>query len=220
MRLAAALAYTDRNMLLTKLLNPDSRMMIHRDIRGRLQKLANFIDWDPDPYLVVTAEGRLVWMVDGYTSSWRHPYSRRVTVGDLGTINYIRNSVKAVVDAYDGTVSLYVFEPSDPIIRAFQGMFPSLFKPSTDMPSGLRAHARYPELLFRVQSEIYRTFHMQDPEAFYNREDLWDLARNIYGQGGQPEPVPPMYIVGTVPGSSTPEFLLRAVVYARAVKTT
>jgi hypothetical protein len=208
MRVSAALAYADRNILLTGLLNPDSRMLIHRDIRGRLGKVASFVNWDPDPYMVVTDEGRLVWMVDGYTSSWRHPYSRRIAVGELGTINYVRNSVKAVVDAYDGTIALYIFAPSDPIIRAFQGIFPGLFKPASEMPAGLRAHARYPELLFRAQAEIYRTFHMQDPEAFYNREDLWDLAKNVYGQTSQPEPVPPVFIVGTVPGSSTPEFLL------------
>jgi uncharacterized protein len=208
MRLAAALAYTDRNMLLTGVLNPDSRMMIHRDVSERLRKLAGFIGWDPDPYLVVTDEGRLVWMVDGYTSSWRHPYSRRVRVGDVGVVNYVRNSVKAVVDAYDGTIKLYVFDPSDPIIRAFQSIFPTLFKAASEMPPGERAHTRYPELLFRAQAEIYRTFHMQDPEAFYNREDLWDFAKSASSQNNQAQSVEPLYIVGSIPGSSKPEFLL------------
>ena len=102
MRLAAALAYTDRNMLLTGYLRPESRMMINRNVRERVSKLADFIEWDTDPYLVVTDEGRLVWMIDGYTTSIRHPYSRRVRLGEIGTFNYIRNSVKATVDAYDG----------------------------------------------------------------------------------------------------------------------
>jgi uncharacterized membrane protein (UPF0182 family) len=208
MRLAAALAYADRNILLTGYLNPDSRMMIHRNVSSRLRKLANFIHWDPDPYLVVTESGRLVWMVDGYTNSWRHPYSRRIRMGEMGTVNYARNSVKAVVDAYEGSVTLYVFDSADPIIRAFQAIFPTLFKPAGDMPPDLRAHVRYPELLFLGQAEIYRTFHMQDPEAFYNREDLWDFAKNIYAQNEQPEPLAPAYIVGSVPGSNTPEFLL------------
>jgi uncharacterized protein len=208
MRAAAALAYADRNLLLTNLLNDDSRMMINRGVRERLEKLASFIHWDPDPYLVVTQDGRLVWMVDGYTSSWRHPYSRQISASGVGTVNYIRNSVKAVVDAYDGSVSLYVFDTNDPIIRAFSTIFPSLFKPATAMTADLRAHARYPELLFRTQAEIYRTFHMQDPEAFYNREDLWDLAKKVDGQNSQAEPMQPAYIVGTIPGSSTPEFLL------------
>ena len=208
MRAAAALTYLDRNLLLTSLLTPESRMMIHRNVRARLGKLASFVEWDPDPYLVVTNEGRLVWMVDGYTGSPRHPYSRRVRVGELGTVNYLRNSVKAVVDAYDGTAELYVFDEADPIVRAYRAMFPSLFKPASEMSKDLHAHARYPELFFRAQAEIYRTFHMTDPEAFYNREDLWDIAKNIYAHSADPEPLHPTYIVGTVPGSTTPEFLL------------
>jgi uncharacterized membrane protein (UPF0182 family) len=208
MRLATAIAYADRNVLLTSLFNADSRMIIHRDIKSRLRKLANFIDWDPDPYLVVTAEGRLVWIADGYTNSSLHPYSRRIRIGELGVANYIRNSVKAVVDAYDGSVQLFVFDDTDPIIRAFRGMFPELFQPASAMPADIRSHVRYPELLLRGQAEIYRTFHMRDPEAFYNREDVWDIGKNIYAQNDQPEPLPPTYSVGTVPGSTTPEFLL------------
>lgn len=208
MRLAAAVALADRNVLLTGYLNSESRMMINRNIRRRVEKIASFIDWDPDPYLIVTDEGRLVWMIDGYTSSWRHPYSRRITIGDMGSVNYVRNSVKATVDAYDGSVSFYLFDKTDPIVRAFAAMFPSLFKPDTEMPADLRTHARHPELFFRAQAEIYRTFHMQNPEAFYNREDLWDLGRNVHGQNNQPEAVQPTYVVATLPGESTPEYLL------------
>jgi uncharacterized membrane protein (UPF0182 family) len=208
MRLASALALADRNVLLTGYLTGESRMMIHRNVRERVGKLASFIQWDPDPYLVISEAGRLVWMLDGYTTSNRHPYSRRIHLNTMGSLNYMRNAVKATVDAYDGTVRMYVFEPNDPIIRAFSAMFPELFVPAAQMPADIRNHARYPELMFRTQSEIYRTFHMLDPEAFYNREDLWDIARNVYLQSKEPEPLPPTFIVGTLPGETEPEFLL------------
>jgi uncharacterized membrane protein (UPF0182 family) len=208
MRAIAALAEADRNLLLTTYLTPESRMLIRRNVRQRVEALASFIEWDPDPYLVITEAGRLVWVIDGYTTSSRHPYSRSVRIQNLGALNYIRNSVKATVDAYDGDVSMYVFEPEDPIIRAFDAMFPQLFRPASEMPSDIRRHARYPELLFRVQADTYRTYHMTDPEAFYNREDLWDVANNVYAQATEPEPLPPTFVVATLPGETTPEFLL------------
>jgi uncharacterized membrane protein (UPF0182 family) len=207
MRLAAAIAMADRNLLLSGYITGESRMMIHRNVRQRVNTLASFIQWDTDPYLVISKEGRLVWILDGFTTSARHPYSRRIQLGNQ-QVSYIRNAVKATVDAYDGTVRMYVFAPNDPIIRAFNAMFPDLFSPADQMPADLREHVRYPELLFRAQAEMYRTFHMQDPEAFYNREDLWDIARNLYGNATQPEPVQPMFVLATVPGSTTPEFLL------------
>src|SRR5258706_5638624 len=176
MRLAAAVREADPNILLTNYLTPESRMMIRRNVRDRLQTLADFISWDGDPYLVITEAGRLVWICDGYTTSNSHPYSRRVQTETFGEFNYMRNAVKATVDAYDGSAHLYVFDPGDPIIRAWQSIFPQLFEPESAMPKALRAHARYPETLFRVQAEIYRTFHMLDPQAFYNKEDLWELA--------------------------------------------
>jgi uncharacterized membrane protein (UPF0182 family) len=183
-------------------------MMIRRKVRDRLTSLANFITWDADPYLVLTDEGRLVWMVDGYTTSSAHPYSSRIGLGDAGDINYIRNSVKATVDAYDGNARLYIFDPSDPIIQAYQRIFPNLFNPASEMPASLRAHARYPEAFFRVQAEMYRTFHMLDPQAFYNKEDLWDIARNVQGQDTRPQPVEPTYVVATLPGETKAEFLM------------
>ncbi|MDX2182112.1 MAG: UPF0182 family protein [Bryobacteraceae bacterium] len=207
-RLAAAVSEGDWNILLTGYLAPESRMMIRRKVRERLSALADFVDWDADPYLVLTREGRMVWMVDGYTSSARHPYSRRVRTDQLGSINYIRNSVKATVDAYDGTVRLYVFDDADPVIRAYSRLFPRLFLPASAMPAELREHARYPETIFRVQAEIYRTFHMLDPEAFYNKEDLWDLAKTTASQEGEAAPSTPTYVVATLADSKEPEFLL------------
>jgi uncharacterized membrane protein (UPF0182 family) len=207
-RIAAAIREGDINILLSNPLTPDSRMMIRRKIRERLETLAGFISWDKDPYLVITDAGRLVWMVDGYTTSDAHPYSRTLSISDLGDVNYMRNAVKATIDAYDGDTHLYIFAPDDPIIRAYQGLFPRLFLPASEMPADLRAHARYPETLFRVQAEIYRTYHMLDPQAFYNKEDVWDLARYTAGQQAQPESVVPTYVVASLPGESQAEFLL------------
>jgi uncharacterized membrane protein (UPF0182 family) len=208
MRLAAAIREGEPNILLTDYLTADSRMMIRRRVRERLREIAGFLAWDPDPYLVVTDAGRLVWIVDGYTTSDAHPFSRAVDLGDLGRPNYIRNAVKATVDAYDGQTRLYVFAPDDPLIGAYQQLFPKLFLPASQMPADLRAHARYPETLFRVQAEIYRTYHMLDPQSFYNKEDLWDLARHMTGQSGGAEPVNPTYIMAALPGEPKAEFLL------------
>ncbi|MGA2134304.1 MAG: UPF0182 family protein [Bryobacteraceae bacterium] len=208
MRVAAAVRGGDINILLSNPITDESRMMIRRNIKERLETLAGFIAWDKDPYLVITDAGRLVWMNDGYTYSDSHPYSRAVSLTDLGDVNYIRNAVKATIDAYDGTTRLYIFAPDDPIIRAYQRLFPTLFHAAAEMPADLRRHARYPETLFRVQAEIYRTYHMLDPQAFYNKEDMWDLARYTAGQEGQPEPVSPTYIVASLPEQNQAEFLL------------
>jgi uncharacterized membrane protein (UPF0182 family) len=146
-------------------------------------------------------------MIDGYTTSDQHPYSRSIEI-DNGRINYIRNAVKATIDAYDGETHFYVFAPDDPIIAAYWKLFPDLFRPAEAMPADLRRHARYPETLFRVQAEIYRTYHMLDPQSFYNKEDLWDLARHTTGQNTGTEPVTPTYVVATLPDQPQAEFLL------------
>lgn len=208
MRAIASVDYGDWNFLLTGYLTPESRMMIHRRIHDRLSTIAGFIEWDSDPYLVITAEGSLVWMVDGYTTSNAHPYSRSLTLQDSGTINYIRNSVKATVDAYDGTTKLYDFDPADPLIAAYRALFPGLFLPAGAMPADLMAHTRYPQNYFHIQAEMYRTFHMRDPESFYNKADLWDFAKFTRGQNERPAPVTPTYAIATLPGEKQPEFLL------------
>lgn len=208
MRIAAAVHEGDLNILLTQYLTPESRMMIRRKVLPRLEELAGFLSWDGDPYLTITPEGRLVWIIDGYTTSNSHPYSRSLELERFGRVNYIRNAVKATVDAYDGETKIYVFDPSDPIVRAYQNLFPQLFHARSEMPAGLQAHTRYPEVLFNVQAEIYRTYHMTNPQAFYNKEDLWDLAQYVSGQNGQPQPVTPTYVVANLPGEEKPEFLL------------
>jgi uncharacterized membrane protein (UPF0182 family) len=209
LKVAAAISEGEPNIIFTGYLTGNSRMMIHRRVQDRLGYLAGFLHWDQDPYLVITDDGRLVWMVDGYTTSHSHPYSATLPVAGLDEgANYIRNAVKASVDAYTGKISLYVFDPSDPIIQAYEHLFPKLFRPASEMPADLRRHARYPEVLFRAQAEAYRIFHMRDPQVFYNKEDIWEIAHNLFGQSGQPEPVQPTYVVATLPGEKQPEFLL------------
>jgi uncharacterized membrane protein (UPF0182 family) len=209
LKTAAAISLGEPNIVFTGYLTAQSRMMIYRNVRARLAHLANFLLWDPDPYLVITDDGRLVWMVDAYTTSLSHPYSATLPVTGLNYgANYIRNAVKATVDAYTGKMTLYVFDPSDPIIQVYEHLFPKLFRPASEMPPDLRRHARYPEVLFRAQAEAYRIFHMRDPQVFYNKEDIWDVAHTLSGQSGQPAPMQPTYVVATLPGEKEPEFLL------------
>ena len=209
LKTAAAISQGEPNMIFTGYLTGQSRMMIYRKVQGRLAHLAPFLNWDPDPYLVITDDGRLVWMVDGYTTSLSHPYSATLPVAGVDEgANYIRNAVKAAVDAYTGKVSLYVFDPGDPIIQVYENLFPKLFRPASEMPPDLRRHARYPEVLFRAQAEAYRVFHMRDPQVFYNKEDIWEVAHTLSGQSGQPESMQPTYVVATLPGEKEPEFLL------------
>ena len=212
LRTLAAWTLGDWNIVLSDALTSESRMMIRRSVTTRLAELAPFLSWDADPYLVITEDGRLVWMVDGFTTSDRHPLSR-ASVEAGRRFNYIRNSVKATVDAYHGEVRLYVFDEADPLIQAYSRLFPSLFTPASEMPTDLRAHARAPELLFKIQAEIYRAYHMRNPESFYNRADYWDLAVFTGGRAdiqGRPvfQPMEPTYLMATLPGETQQELLL------------
>jgi uncharacterized membrane protein (UPF0182 family) len=207
MRAAAALEFGDSNIVLTGYLTDHSRMMIHRRVRERMQALAPYLEWDNDPYIVVTPEGRLVWMIDGYTTSDAHPFSRQIEAYG-GVINYMRNSVKATIDAYDGETHIYVFDPTDPVIESYRTLFPALYEDAARMPAGLRAHTRYAEELFSVQANMYRVYHMRNPQSFYNNEDVWELARYSSGQNAEPKPVSPTYVFATLPGEAKPEFML------------
>jgi uncharacterized protein len=205
-RAAAALHFGESDIVLTSYLTENSRMMIHRRVRDRLETLAPYLQWDQDPYLVVTPEGREVWMLDGYTTSEAYPFSREIPA--YGGINYMRNAVKATVDAYDGETHIYVFDPADPLIGSYRSLFPSLFEDEAKMPAALRAHARYPEELFEVQADVYRIYHMRNPQAFYNNEDIWELAKYSSGTNAPAQPVSPSYVYATLPGETQPEFLL------------
>ena len=189
------------NLLLSNDLTPESRVMIYRDIGARVQEAAPFLKFDRDPYLVIGADGRLVWLIDGYTTSDRYPYATPVR-----GFNYIRNSVKATVDTFHGTVTYYIADPEDPVIRTYAKAFPGLLKPLADMPKDLQAHIRYPEDLFAVQARMFATYHMQDPQVFYNKEDLWVIPR--LPQEGRDREMEPYFMIMRLPGETKEEFVL------------
>jgi uncharacterized protein len=191
-------------------ISPESRLLMRRNIQDRIDALTgNFITLDPDPYIVIGDDGRLSWIADGFTTSDSFPYARHATLG-RDRINYIRNSVKVVVDAYDGTTTFYVFDVDDPVIAAYRSIFPSLFKDASAMPADLRRHVRYPELLLKVQAAEYGLYHMDAPDVFYNREDLWTVASQV-AQTNQREqataPMEPNFVLMTLPGETKPEFI-------------
>ena len=189
--------------------NKSSRLLMRRNIRDRVSALAPFLTFDPDPYLVLDDDGRLSWMMDGYTLSGSYPYSTHYQLGD-NSINYMRNSVKVVIDAYDGTTTFYIFDSQDPIIAAWRRIFPSLFKDASTMPAGLRKHVRYPEMLLTLQAAVYGLYHMTDAEAFYNREDLWTVATEVtLGAGGEQttQTMQPNFVLMKLPGEDGEEFV-------------
>jgi uncharacterized protein len=194
--------FKDLNLLLSSYVTADSRIMMRRTVQERIRTIAPFLRLDRDPYLVVS-EGRLFWMQDAYTTSADFPYSQPLR--ELG-LNYIRNAVKVVIDAYHGTVDFYVVDPSDPIVATYQRIFPRLFKPLAAMPDGLQRHMRYPEDLFFIQAQLYRAYHMENPEVFYNREDLWQFARQQ--TGGERAVMAPYYTIMRLPGEAQAEFVL------------
>ncbi|PMB51492.1 hypothetical protein CEN39_14990 [Fischerella thermalis CCMEE 5201] len=210
-RLLFAQYLKDWQMLLTRNFTPQTKLLFRRTIRDRVQAIAPFLRFDSDPYLVAASGGGttltgqptdLYWIIDAYTVSDRYPYS------DPGknSFNYIRNSVKIVVDAYNGTVDFYVADPTDPVITTLGKIFPQMLKPLQTMPVALRSHIRYPGDFFRIQSERLLTYHMTDPQVFYNREDLWEIPTEIYGN--EQRTVEPYYLIMKLPKTETEEFIL------------
>jgi uncharacterized membrane protein (UPF0182 family) len=191
----------DVNILLSDELTPESQILYRRQVRERVATVAPFLVIDQDPYIVV-ADGQLYWIVDAYTFTDRYPYSQPLA----GAFNYIRNSVKATVNAYDGSVRLYAVEEDEPILQAYSQAFPDLFHPLSEMPPSLLQHIRYPAFLFQVQVELYSLYHMQKPDIFYNREDAFSRPRELYG-GGQ-VPVRPYYVIMRLPDFPREEFIL------------
>lgn len=187
----------------------ESRLLMRRNIRERVAALAPFLTYDPDPYIVVRDDGRLTWIVDAFTTSDSYPYSRHYSLGD-NSVNYMRNSVKVTVDAYDGTTTFYLFDPQDPIITAYRRIFPALFKDAGAMPADLHKHIRYPELLLKMQAAVYGVYHMTDPQVFYNREDLWTVASEVgLDQFGQQKTMvmEPNFVLMKLPGETAVEFV-------------
>jgi uncharacterized membrane protein (UPF0182 family) len=205
-KLAFALRFDGLRLLTAGELGPKSRIMFRRPIQERVPELAPFLVYDQDPYQVI-ADGRIWFVWDAYTVSDHFPYAERYLYRRAreGRINYIRNSVKVVVNAYDGTVDFYIFEDSDPIIQAYAKIFPGFFKTADEMPGFLKGHVRYPEDFLKIQADIYSVYHMSDPTVFYNREDAWEIAWETY-QGDTRE-VLPYYVVITVPGEEDQEFI-------------
>jgi len=193
-RAAFSLRFGDYNFLLSGSIHPESRVMYHRHIQERVRQVAPFLLLDGDPYPVVSKdENQIFWIQDAYTHSDRYPYSEPYYRG----ANYIRNSVKIVIDAYSGDMDFYVFDPDDPMIQTYGNIFPALFSPMEEMPSSLMEHVRYPMDLFEMQSEIYRTYHMENPVVFYNKEDLWAFPEEQFR--GQSRRMEPYYIMANLP---------------------
>jgi uncharacterized membrane protein (UPF0182 family) len=195
---------SDINILLTSYLGPESRIQIWRRVRQRVGRIAPFLTLDHDPYLVLS-EGKLYWIQDAYTVSDRFPYATPYDKS-FTRLNYIRNSVKAVVDVYNGSVDLYVADLDDPVLGLYRRAFPGVFKSLQEMPQDLQAHLRYPEDLFSIQADMYRTYHMTDPQVFYNQEDLWTLPQEKYA--GSAIPFEPYYILMRLPGTQELQYLL------------
>ena len=195
-RLLFAVRFRAYEILVASQLGADSRILYHRNIVDRVTTIAPFLEYDADPYLVIS-DGRLVWMLDAYTVSDRYPYAAPAANG----VNYIRNAVKIVIDAYDGAVSFYLADPEDPIARTLQAIFPEFLYPLDEMSDDLRRHIRYPEGLFSLQTLIYSTYHMTNPEVFYNREDQWDVPV-VDGEQMQP-----YYTIMRLPGEPRAEFI-------------
>lgn len=201
-KLMLSLRHGTLRFYLANQVTSSSRLLVYRNIKDRVQKLAPFLTYDSDPYMVIDG-GHLKWIIDAYTTSDALPYSNNYPDKEF---NYIRNSVKVVIDANDGTVDFYAVDSHDPILQTYMKIFPGVFKDLTRMPAGLKSHLRYPETLFNVQSNMLKTFHMTNSSVFYNKEDAWDIAKELFNS--KPQNVAPYYTIMKIPGESKPEFIL------------
>lgn len=207
-RLMLALTQGKINFILSQDIISESRILLNREIIGRARKIAPFLAYDEDPYIVIS-DGKLYWIIDAYTLSDRYPYSQSINKNT--STNYIRNSVKVIIDAYNGTTDFYISDPDDPIINTYAKIFKTLFKPLDSMPEDLRAHLRYPQTLFDIQVEIYSKYHIKDAKEFYNKSDVWDIATQIYGVSGtttETMEVESSYLIMKLPDSDKEEFIL------------
>jgi uncharacterized membrane protein (UPF0182 family) len=213
-RILFTLRFGETNLLVSDQIRSQSRLLFHRNITERQQLIAPFLEYDRDPYLVV-ADGKLWWINDAYTVGNRYPYSERfetlvrggTQVAD-GELNYIRNSVKVVTNAYDGSIAYYVIDETDPVVRTLRAIYPSLFTSLGDMPQSLKDHLRYPEDLFSIQTQVFAIYHMTDIDNFYNRADAWRIANKVLEQGQTKAPIEPYYVTTRLPGSDRKEFIL------------
>jgi len=209
-RVFYALRFQSLKLLLSNDITKDSRILYYRNITERVSKIAPFLTFDQDPYIVI-ADGRIYWIADAYTSSNLYPYSQPLRLNG-GSVNYIRNSVKVVVDAYDGSVTFYQADTNDPIIETYAKIFPETFKPLSEIPSSLVSHLRYPEDIFALQTAVYNIYHMDNPQIFYNKEDQWEIpAIASEGEGTSADGIArmtPRHIIMKLPGEEKEEFIL------------
>lgn len=189
-------------LLVSSNIDSDSKIIIYRNVIDRVRKIMPHLSYEEDPYMV-TVDGKLYWMMDAYTTSSYYPYSEPFD-GNTGSTNYIRNSVKVVVDAYNGDTNFYVVDQNDPIAATYQKIYPTLFKNFDEMPEGLKSHIRYPNYLFKIQASVYAKYHMEDVNVFYQREDMWDIASEIYGM--EKTQMTPNYYIAKLPGEEKAEF--------------
>lgn len=202
-RLMLSWVLQDYKMLFSSDITNSSQVLMNRNILDRVKKIAPYLGYDADPYLVISSDGRLFWMMDGYTYSDRYPYSQPY---DRNGNNYVRNAVKVVCDAYSGQMVFYIADSADPLIQTYQKIFPELYKPISEMPEDIRKHVRYPEDLLSIQADIYRSYHMSDPGVFYNKEDQWIIPSELIA--GQEQQIDPYYIIMRLPGETDAEYIL------------
>ncbi|MGK7369221.1 MAG: UPF0182 family membrane protein, partial [Candidatus Halalkalibacterium sp. M3_1C_030] len=200
-KLLFAWEFGDINILLTDYIRDGSKIQFWRSVRERVRRTAPFLQFQDEPYMVLV-NGDLKWIQDAYTTSPHYPYSERYN----GQLNYIRNSVKVVIDAYDGTLDFYAIEDDDPILNVYRDIFPNMFKTLDEMPESIKAHIKYPQTLFEVQMDIYNTYHMTNPQVFYNNEDLWERPNEKYG--GQQIKMEPYYVLSKLPGEDQLQYML------------
>ncbi len=200
-RILFAIREHSLKILVSTNINSDSRILINRGIKERVEKIAPYLSYDSDPYLVISEDGKLFWMMDAYTTSSYYPYSEPYS----DNLNYIRNSVKVVVDAYNGSVDFYIVDKDDPLVATMSGVFPKLFRSIEEMPADLLQHVRYPKALFEIQAKMYTKYHMTDVSVFYQGEDQWDIANEIYGQ--EETQMSSNYFIMSLPGSTEEEFV-------------
>ena len=202
-RIAYAWQFADINILISGQITGDSRLQYRRQVQERVRQVAPFLILDRDPYIVATND-KLYWIQDAYTYTDRYPYSDPLE----GNLNYMRNSIKVTIDAFNGDLRFYIWDETDPIIQTYARIFPVLFQPQSEMPESLRSHTRYPQDFFRIQAEKYIRYHMQEPQNFYNNEDLWAVAEEKFGQGDTLQQVEPYYVIMKLPGETEEEFVL------------
>ncbi len=210
-RLLFAARFGELKILFSGDIKDDSRFMYYRSVRARVEQAAPFIRFETDPYAVITKDGRIVWIIDGYSTTDHYPYSE-----ELGGINYVRNSIKATVDAYHGTIHLYISDPADPLIQTYSKIFPDVFEPIEKMPDDLRAHIRYPQTLLNIQARIYSTYHMTKPQDFYNKEDIWKIPMRV--AGGANQAMEPYYTIMKLAGQEQKEEFILMVPFTPAKK--